>query len=609
MSELSSNLGENIGRQKPLFSREMALNNYATGLLIFLSFFIFSLIFSLFFRSFYSDDNVVAEGPIFVEAARRFVSGEIPFQSVYVGGGGGVPIIFHMSRGVLSPFTIIPAIVLNDTPELMVNVIVSLHLAIFAVGGWFLACCLKTPRWRGLVVASSLGFSGFNWIWGSSWLAITIPYAFLPWLLGGIIRSSEAESFRQKLGYQALSAFAMYSLFYSGCPNAPFYSFFVLLFCLGGWVLKKPERFKKLLLNLLPQAVFFLLVISPYLWKAWEIYNFFERAGFASDWRDFSVPLVSYVGLFVPNTYSLWVLWSTFRLISNGVIHMGLVPSWFVLIAFCRNPSLLLRAHILVQVVGLLFFVIVMSPSDLYLDNFFSSTPVLNTFRYPFRALPAFQVLLVYLFMDTATEFLLARKRLWGEVMVIITVVSGLHMIGFELRKENQLDVIRGWFGQTATFRDQESWKSATLDYLRRCGFVAVLADTRRGYFNKPRLFFHGNLGAQFGIKTVGSYMMGYPCGACEKAGMDHRGCFVKWPPAKNFILTSAKKPRAGSIGWDNGIGPQSIAELSEKTYVGAVIIDTNWTEPISFFKESQEWRLLDQNEWASIFVRRGAEQ
>ena len=147
------------------------------------------------------------------------------------------------------------------------------------------------------------------------------------------------------------------------------------------------------------------------------------------------------------------------------------------------------------------------------------------------------------------------------------------------------------------------------MDELRHSGFVLILG-TEYGprldldpYFSKPRLFLHGNLGAQYSVRTVGGYLFGQAYKACNEAGMDYRGRFVNWPRAK-FLLASRKEPTVERLEWESGIGPNSVAELAEKTYIGAVIVEAAWEEPMSFFRQSTEWKLLDENQWAAVFVR-----
>jgi hypothetical protein len=594
----------------PPNSYEAQFSNFLIGLLIFLFIFVFSISYSSFFRDFYCDDNVVDMGPMIVEAARRLASGDIPFRSIYVGGGGGSPIIAQIKPGVLSPFVLLPALVFRDNPELMTNVIVSLHLAIFAAGGWFLACCFGVSRWAGFVSAFSLGFLGFNWLWGPNWMAMTNPYSFLPWLLGGLMKLADAQTFRQNLAYQVLTACVVYCLFVTGCPNPAFYGFFVLLFVLGPWIAGEPGRLQRLLKRLVLQFVFFGVVIFPLLFKSWEIYRFYGRLGSEEQWVQCSVPFQAYLGLLFPDTYSLWTLFRSVRwLLSNNLLFTGIVPAWWIAIFLIRKPRVVLQPMIGIQLAGILCFMVLMSPESFGLADFFSRTTLLNYFRYPMRALPAFQVALICLFL---TMVRLVPTKITGPFLTLLpllVLVFSIQMLNRELTAYTSRKSPTSWYRVVAEFKDQESWKISTLEVLRTSGFVLTLCRdapplVRQLYFDKPRLFFHGNLGAQYQVRTVGSYMMFQACKACQEAGMDYRGRFIDWPRAENLIKTSTAQPLAGPVEWASGIAPESVAELAEKTYIGAVIVEATWPEPLAFFRHSDDWRLLDENQWAAVFTR-----
>ncbi|MFH0824041.1 MAG: hypothetical protein V2B18_14925, partial [Pseudomonadota bacterium] len=152
--------GETLGRFK----------EFATDSAVFAGVFAFCLFFAFDFRSFYLDDNVVVTSPLLADAARQVLSGALPLRTEYLGGGGGAPMASVLQPGVLNPFGLIPAMLLYHDPELMVNVIVSIHLALFALGGRALGAALSAPAWAGLVAAFSLGFSGYMWVWAATWM-------------------------------------------------------------------------------------------------------------------------------------------------------------------------------------------------------------------------------------------------------------------------------------------------------------------------------------------------------------------------------------------------------------------------------------------------------
>jgi len=441
-------------------------------------------------------------------------------------------------------------------------------------------------------------------------MAMTNPYSFLPWLVGGVMKLEEVENSKQNVAYQSLTAAALYGLCLSGCPNPAFYGFFVLLFLLAAWVADEPKRLARMWRKLVTPIACFAVVIVPLWVMALQVYEFYGRPGIEGDWVACSVPFRAYIGLLLPNTDSLWTLfWGRRWLLTNNVLFVGIVPVWYVALSFVRHPSFLLRPVIFIHLTGTLLFIILMSPGTFGLTTFFSQMPVLNSFRFPMRALPAFQLVLVCLFMTTVRLTPTGGRRLFLALLPVVVIGASLQMLGEEARRNISLDSEGSWYKVAPDFRDKESWKESTMDQLRKSGFVAIFCRQEPSYLDelysrKPGIFFHGNLGAQYAVRTVGSYMMGHTCNAYRQAGMDYRGRFIDWPPAKNIILVSPRRSLDGEIRWDSGIGPWSAAELAEKTYIGGIIVEASWQEPMSFFRQSREWRLLDENQWAAVFTR-----
>ena len=46
------------------------------------------------------------------------------------------------------------------------------------------------------------------------------------------------------------------------------------------------------------------------------------------------------------------------------------------------------------------------------------------------------------------------------------------------------------------------------------------------------------------------------------------------------------------------------VKEMAEKTYVGAVIVETSFKQPMDYFSSSPQWRLLESLPHASVFLR-----
>jgi hypothetical protein len=377
--------------------RSFGASNLFTGIVVFLAVFLFWMGFSRHFITFYRDDNVVATVPLLIEAARQAKSGHFPWKTPYVGGSGGTPLISIMQPGVLSPLKLIPAMLLDHDPELLMNFLASLHLALFAWGGWFLATRLRSPTWAGLIGAFSLGFCGSFVIGAGNWDHIYLPYAFLPWITGGIIWLGQAVSRKSVVSAHLITGWASLSLFFSGSPTAAFYGSVVVLCCVITVVVREPSTWKPLCRRLLLQGVLLAVAAGPLFWSAKQLYDYHDRATPAVFWKELSVPLAAYLGLWLPGTASEWVQVGVSSTFSNAPLACGFVPAWLIVIGLATRPALFKRPDVLCLIAAILVFIPLLSPAAFGLSELFANTPLLRNFRWPFRGLPAFLVLIVFL--------------------------------------------------------------------------------------------------------------------------------------------------------------------------------------------------------------------
>jgi hypothetical protein len=593
-----TNADKNEGSQFPV-------SDGMVGILLFLAFFALTTLFSVFLRTFYTDDHVVQMAPLMIEEARQIMNGHAPLYTWYVGGGGGTPLLPTV-HGILDPFAMIPALLFHDHPEIMINTIVSLHLALFAAGGWVLGRSIGAPRWASLVAAAGFGFSAVLWFWGVCWIALVAPYSFLPWLLAALARLAEAESSRKMLFAQALCAASMLGLFCSGVPNCAFHSGPVVLLFLACLLLRHPGALKKLGVRLIPQVALLCIIVVPLLFEARKVYEFYGRITGPEGWEQFSVPLQAYAGLFAPYGHSYWsILWANEPvLLSNAILHVGMVPVWYSVFILCRDRSASLFRTVAPLIVGIVVFVAILSPHQLHLSSLWASLPGANIFRHPFRSLPAFLVLVMVLFLVLAAATRAPGKRSLQALLVVACVAGGIFAVGGEFWRGVTQKSTDNWFWLTAPFSDTESWDPATLERMRRAGNVLSLCENGTLYFAKPRLFFHGNLGAQYRVPCLSIYMFGQQCTAREEIGMHYRGVVQDWDKAKDFLSISLARPSTHAMRWENGIGPQSLAELAAKTYVGVVVVERAWKDPMTYFQSSATWKRLAETPYVVAFVR-----
>ncbi len=589
---------------RPLPPGSFTLSSYFIGLIVFFSVLAFSMVFATYCRSFYTDDNVVAATPFIIESARQVKLLELPLHTWYAGGGGGTPLVGRMADGALNPFTLIPALLLSNYPNVLINVIASLHLALFALGGWFLSRQLKAPLWAGLVAAFSLGLSGCYWLWAPNWLGMMVPYAFLPWLSLGILKLVSAEGWRNIVPAQALTGIALCCLFYSGMPNPILYSGMATSVILIYAVLRDSIQLKQTLIRLLPQALLFALIIVPLIFKAIEIYGLNGRNASSHGWGGLSLPIKSYMGLFIPASNAPWnIPWKPKQPMSNLSLSVGLVPAWFIAIRFCLTPSALRRRETVALIIGLCVFVTVLSPKILPGMTVLFKMPLFHWFRWPVRAFPAFHFLLLFLFLSLTVKPIVSR---WlRRTLVMVCLASSIFSIAWESDAFAGARGTNSWYRITYLFPDAESWSSQTLAELRSShGYVLSLCRAEQPTADKPRLYFHGNLGAQYQVPTVGNYCVDGKITARNGIGMDYRGRINNWEKACEFLQLSPKAPLTGRIRWNNGIEPASVLEFVSKTYVAAVVVEKDWREPIEHFLNSSDWRILDEKEQVILFIR-----
>jgi hypothetical protein len=589
--------------------RRPARFSFFTGLLVFFSVFAFSMGFATCCRSFYTDDNVVAAAPFIIESARQVKSSVLPLHTRYVGGGGGTPLLGRMADGSLNPFTLGPALLLTDHPAVLVNGVAALHLALFALGGWCLSRQLKAPPWAGLVAAFSLGFSGCYWLWAPNWLGMMVPYAFLPWLVLGVVRLVSVERRRDIAAAQVLTGVALCCLFYSGMPNPILYSGMVTGIILVSWVLRDAIVPGRLFLRMIPQMAVFALIVAPLLLKAIHVYGLHGRNVPYQDWASLSLPLKSYLGLFLPASGATWTIpWAPTQPMSNLALSVGLVPAWFVVIKGALKPSALWRRDMAVLAAGLCVFVAILSPELIPGITALYQMPLFHWFRWPVRAFPAFHFLLIFLFLSLAARSHMARWA--GRGLVLICMVSAIFALAWESDRATPIRGGRSWYGITYLFPDPTAWDDRTLAALRSSrGYLISLCRTEQPTAEKPRLYFHGNLGAEYRVATVGNYTVDGKISARDGIGMDYRGRIGNWEKARAFLRLSAPEPLPGPVYWDNGVEAASVAEFAAKTYIAAAAVEKVWKEPMDYFLTSTDWRLLDEKDAVALFIRSERQQ
>ncbi len=594
---------------------------FIEGAGVFLAVFVFWFLFAVNIETFYRDDIVGGVAPIMMDMARTVLKGQIPNHTEYVGGGGGAGILISMS-GFLDIFQLIPSLILRERPKLLIDIVMFLHLALFAAGGYFLALISGASLWIRLAAGFSLGFSGYFFIWGGNWLVFVTPFAFLPWLMAGILKISRTPGVRAALPYHILTVFAGIELAVTGGPFPPYFSAFTILILLIHILVEEPREPSRITLRLIIPGLIIVGVALPVLLGQKALFDFYGgRIAVRQDFKFLSVPLNAYLGLFVPTSLSLWQIpWFARQVITTNLPLMcGLVPAWYLLFALFRKPGLFLKPAYLTLVGGILIFVIVLSPGSLNVADFFAGVPLISAYRWTFRGIPAFHALIIYLFIITAQRLNLHIPRLTAIIIAGAAAAVTIFSLGYEtliltrrspaftwhqeIAIAQERSPITSWYHITPHLDDPEIWNEATMQQLQSSGFVLNICRSEAPFHAKPRLFFYGNMGAQFKVHTVHLYVVPYPA-AYAPLNMTSKGCIQNWDAVRAMIETGPQKP-IGSTSWKDRRGPESFSEIIEKTYVGSVVVDKTLDAPMKYFDEAHNWRLQEDTPIAALYMRR----
>lgn len=589
------------------------------GFGLFLSVFLLWMAYSYVSVTFYRDDNVVEFAPLMVEGAKQVLAGKLPLHTRNLGGGGGIPILSSSYPGILNPFTLLPAMLLSNNPEWMINSIASLHLALFALGGFFLACSMGAPLWACLVSGLSLGFSGCFAIFASNWISVFLPFAFSPWLLTGIAQLYETSNRRKLIGSEVLMALSVFCLFYSGSPHAACYGGIVAIVFLISLILESSLNMKRFFLRLIPQVLWFLVAIVPLLWMFRSFLNChpLDQSNLAARFADLSVPLQANLGLLIPTISSSWrIPWSKHILIfSSLIVSCGIVPAWIIFISSLRDTYLLRNRTVCILFAGIVLMIILIAPNSFGLTRVFAITPILKLMFYPFRGIPALHILVVILFAYLTS--IVPRNWNLNKQVAIVTICLIGSMAAFEIEVSHLTpsrgQIVLSWYAINTSFPDRSEWGADTIAKLRDSGYVINLGQDLSHSSNnapqtKPRLFLYGNLGLEYRIRTVHHYLTSMPALGYRELGMEPVGVIRDLKAVRELLERGLQSPPAAGadISWENGIAPRDLNELGAKTYVGAAIIETAWEEAMQYFLKSPQWMKIDTNPWATVFVRNG---
>ncbi len=555
-------------------------------------------------ETFHRDDNAGGCGPVLREVAGLLLQGKSPTHTEYVGGGGGAYLSPWLS-GLVDPLAIVPALLIRHDVGSMMDVVIALHLACFAGGGWLLGHVLGAPPWAKNVAVLSLGFSGYWVVWGGNWSGVLIPYAYVPWLIAALFALKNVETRRELLAYELVACISLALTFLTGLLFAAMYGGVVGLFLAAAWLPRTGGSWKRFGLRLVPPILTFVLLIVPALMQLFAYYEFLGgRKNTAGSWVTFSVPAAGYFGLLLPGTFANWrtIFYSDGILYTNLLMMCGYVPVWYLLVDLAQRPRAYLRWHMLILLLGMVAMVLVLSPGEFNLHFFFAAIPVVNSFRWPVRALPAFHLLIVAFFLFASRERQAALSLRWRVLLPVVVIGASLLTIARDQRQKPN-GTPASWFTSAPRLDDAETWSPATQAVLQRAGFVANACAGPWLFHDKPRLYYYGTMGAEYHVHTVHTYASP-PLSAYEPLNPTIKGCFRNWNGVRRLIEEGPQSPLAQPQRWDDYRGPRTFDEVLHKTFVGAVLVDPTVGQAERYFKHSHAWVQVERHRRAVAYVR-----
>jgi hypothetical protein len=285
----------------------------------------------------------------------------------------------------------------------------------------------------------------------------------------------------------------------------------------------------------------------------------------------------------------------------------GIVPAWGVTLTLFKKPKLLKNKRMIVLMVGLALFVILLSPFAFGLEKVFLRAPVISVFYFPFRGIPAFHVLIIVLFV-TLSKRINYQVRVRRQLAILGLCLIGSGAFFYSETSISALSGLQSWYRINTASGDGEELKPDTLNILRKSWYVLNLVQDggsrdNAAYMTKPRLFLSGNMGTQYGVRTVHHYMTAIPDPAYKALGMNYHGEIHNFEAVKRFLEVSPRRRPHEELSWDDGMAPRDFDELAKKTYVGAIIVETKWQEVLNYFRYQRAWSIVEANPWCTVLV------
>jgi len=571
---------------------------------------------------FWNDDYALSVLPVFADVARSWSEGHLPLLSPYSWVCSNLAGEFQY--GTFSIFVNAAVVLIWKFPLTFPQQAAALsitHLFVLAVGAFVLARDRRFSIPLSIFVALIAALNGWIVCWGATdWFGALAAFAWLPWAWWGAERALDRERSRWRFLWPAPFVYLVVT---GGFPYTV-----LMLVLLIAWLSIKSLGQTRNILSILPLCFGMLLgfALSTPAWLA--IFDYVhgsarELQPSSTHWQ-WIVPPAALPGFILPCWTVNWANFST-RYLPHSATELacGLVPPVALLSGLLQSKSLFKKLR---WELGLLVLVLLISMS-----------PSANVFRWSFRWLPFFHLILALCAAEALqnlsgtpdSQSLFARPGVLAFVLVVVVaiamsifhtggayafpftwiflVLAGVWMFAEHFSRNREL--VRAWTPAGVTFvallatyscippncgvpkynLDQKLTEAAPLDPQRLYLSIYPPAELSYRVEKKPepvgQIVRPGSTSMWAGLRFINGYSPILPAGVARAFG---------------FAAHGEIDPNTGKYLLEEQAGPHG--ELTQLGVDGIVVAREVEVDP----KPGSEWQLVSSTDEGRVYHSRG---
>lgn len=382
---------------------------------------------------FWNDDYELSILPVCADMARAWSHGEFPLLSPYSWICGNLAGEFQY--GVFSVFinaAIVAIWKLSVTFPQQAAALAVAHIAVLAPGAFLLAREKKLSAPSALLVAIVATLSGWNICWGATnWLGALGAFTWLPWAWWAGERALDETRSRWRFLWPAPF---VYLLTTGGFPYTV-----LMLALVFAWLCARTLARSRRLTSVWPLVLGSVLGLGLASLACLALADYVRGSARsmqpASEHFQWLVPWRAWPGLILPSWTTRWSDFSS-ELLPHGATELacGLVPPIALLAILWAEPRAFLKKWRWEIALLVVVFILAM-------------TPTAGMFRWSFRWLPLFHLLLAICAGGALDLFWQSRSRLHLElfaVAVVVVVALAAHFFGNEGERAFPFTILLG---------------------------------------------------------------------------------------------------------------------------------------------------------------------